>query len=140
MQTQDNTVMCYRKGNRRTWRKTSPPPSKRSIDPLENKLEYMNNKKPSKPSLPNVLEPSKLLLPTGFSEPCLLGTLSSLAFSNPAIQPDCIRQVNGSFQCFLAAPKPHFTLKLGVVSVWAINLSRIWIWRGRSRGKPQGNV
>ena len=29
------------------------------IDPLVNKLEYMNNKRPSKPSLPNVLEPSK---------------------------------------------------------------------------------
>ena len=43
----------------------------------------------------------------------------------------------GFFQCFSTAPKPHFTLKLSVVRVWAINLSRIWIWRGRSRGKPQ---
>jgi len=42
------------------------------IDPLVNKLEYMNNKRPSKLSLPNILEPSKLLLPTDFSESCLL--------------------------------------------------------------------
>ena len=36
-------------------------------------------------------------------------------------------------------PKPHFTLRLGVVSVWAINLSKVWIWGGRSRGKLQRN-
>ena len=41
------------------------------IDPLVNKLEYTNNKRPFNPSLPNVLEPSKLLLPTDFSESCL---------------------------------------------------------------------
>ena len=29
MQIQDNTAMCYRRGNRRTRRKTSPLPSKR---------------------------------------------------------------------------------------------------------------
>ena len=72
MQTQDNTPMCYRKENRRTPQKTSPPPSKRKIDPLESKLEYTNNKKPSKPNLPHVLEPSKLLLPTNFTKSCLL--------------------------------------------------------------------
>ena len=38
------------------------------IDPLVNKLEYTNNKRPFKPSLPNALESSKLLLPTDFSE------------------------------------------------------------------------
>ena len=36
------------------------------------KLEYINNKRPSNPNLPHVLEPSKLLLPTDFSESCLL--------------------------------------------------------------------
>ena len=41
------------------------------IDALVNKLKYTNNKRPSKPSLPNVLEPFKLLLPTDFSESCL---------------------------------------------------------------------
>ena len=29
MQTQDNTPMCYRRGNRSTWHKTSSSPSKR---------------------------------------------------------------------------------------------------------------
>ena len=32
----------------------------------------MNNKRPSKPSLPYVLEPSKLLVPTDLTKPCLL--------------------------------------------------------------------
>ena len=50
MQAQDNTEMCYRRGNRRTWRKISLLPSKQLIDLQENKLEYMNNKRPSKPS------------------------------------------------------------------------------------------
>ena len=40
------------------------------IDPLVNKLEYTNNKRPSKPSLSSVLEPSKLLLPTDFLKSC----------------------------------------------------------------------
>ena len=72
MQIQDKTPMCYRRGNRSTRQKTSLPLSKRLFDLLENKLEYTNNKKPSKPSLPHVLEPSKLLLPTDFAKPCLL--------------------------------------------------------------------
>ena len=41
------------------------------IDQLVYKLEYMNNKRPSNPSLPNVLEPFKLLLPMDFSKSCL---------------------------------------------------------------------
>ena len=72
MQTLDNTQMCYRRENRKTRRKTFPPPSKRQIDPLENKLEYTNNKRPSKPSLPHVFEPSMLLLPTDLTKFCLL--------------------------------------------------------------------
>ena len=75
-------------------------------------MEYMNNKRPFMPSLPNVLEPSKLLLPTDLTKPCL---------PDHAIQPDCIHQTNDFFQCFSAVPKPHFTLRMGVVSVWAIN-------------------
>ena len=52
-QMQDNTSMCYRRGNQRTRQKTSPPPSKRWNDPLENQLEYMNSNKPFKPNLPD---------------------------------------------------------------------------------------
>ena len=134
MQKQDNTEMCYRKRNRRTWLKTSPQPSKSKSIYQRIKLEYTNNKRPSKPSLPHVLEPSELLLPTGFSEPCLLQLSRILQYAR--LHPPMI----GSFQYFPAVPKPHLTLKLDVVSVWDINLSRIQRWRGRSKGKLQGNV
>ena len=57
MQTQDNTKTCYRRENRRTRWKTSLWPSKSKLIHWRIKLEYTNNKIPSKPSLPNVLEP-----------------------------------------------------------------------------------
>ena len=71
MQTQDNTETCYRRGNQKTRRKSSLRPSKLKLIHQRIKLEYMNNKIPSKPSLPHVLEPSKLLLSTDFLESCL---------------------------------------------------------------------
>ena len=40
MQTQDNTPMCYRRGNRSTRRKTSAA-LQAVIDPLDNQLGYM---------------------------------------------------------------------------------------------------
>ena len=73
------------------------------IDLLVNKLEYTNNKRSSKLSLPNVLEPSKLLLLT-----------QSLVFTNfldPAILPDCIRQASpASFGKSPKLPKLQNTL------------------------------
>ena len=72
MQIQDNTKLCYWRGNRRTWQKISPRPSKMKSIHKRIKLEYMNSKRPSKPSLPYVLGPSKLLLSTDFSKSCLL--------------------------------------------------------------------
>ena len=86
MQTQDNTEMCYRRGNQRIRQKTSPRPSKLKLIHQKIKLEYMNNKRLSKLSLPHVLESSKLLLPTGFSKPCLLqffGSHNSARFHLP---------------------------------------------------------
>ena len=69
------------------------------------KLEYKNNKRPFKPSLPNVLKPSKLLLPTDFTETCLLqlfGTHNTL---------DCIRQASpASFGKSPKLPKLQNTL------------------------------
>ena len=85
MQTQNNTETCYRRRNRRIWLKTSPRPY--------------------------VPKPSKLLLPTDFSDPCLL-QLSEFCNSAQLHPP-----MNGSFQYFLAAPNSHFTLKMGVVSI-----------------------
>ena len=72
MQTQDNTEMCYRRGNRRTRPKTSSRPSKSKSIHQRIKLKYTNNKRPSKPNLPNVLESFKLSLPMDFSKSCLL--------------------------------------------------------------------
>ena len=40
-------------------------------DPLVNQLEYMNTQRPSKPKLPKILEPSKLLLPMDLTKSCL---------------------------------------------------------------------
>ena len=64
MQTQGQHTMCYRRGNRSSQRKTSPPPSKRSIIHQKMQLGYMNSNRPSKPNLPDVPKPSKLLAPT----------------------------------------------------------------------------
>ena len=106
MQTQDNTKTCYQRGNRRTWRKTSPRPSKSKLIHQRIKLEYTNNKRPSKASLPHVLEPSKLLLPTDFTESCLLQLSEScnLAQLHPPL--------NGSFQCFPTAPKTSLNTQI----------------------------
>jgi len=63
------------------------------------------------------------------SSSCYQLTSPSLVFSSSsdhAIQLDCIHETYGFFQCFPATPKSHFALRMGMVSVWAINLSRIW--------------
>ena len=97
MQTQDNTKMCYRRGNQRTRRKTSLGPSKSKSIHQRIKLEYTNNKRLFNPSLPNVLKPSKLLLPTDFLELCLL----QLSGSRNTL--DCICQ--NSLASFGKSPK-----------------------------------
>ena len=108
MQTHDNTKTCYRRGNHRTRRKTSLRPSKSKSIHQRIKLEYTNNKRPSKPSLPNVLKPSKLLLPTHFSKSCFLQLFGSHNM------PDYICQAPlASFGQSLKLPKlqnTHYTL------------------------------
>ena len=101
MQTQDNTKTCYQRENQRTQQKTSPRPSKSKQIHQRIKMEYTNKEKLSKPSLPNILKPSKLLLPTDFSESCLL----QLSRSRNML--DCIRQASLAF--FSKSPKlPKF--------------------------------
>ena len=107
MQTQDNIESCYQRGNRRTWRKTSPRPSNSKSMHQRIKLEYTNNKRPSNPSLSHVLEPSKLLLPTDFLEPCLLQLSESR--NSARLHPS----MNGSFRCFPTSPKSHFNTQYG---------------------------
>ena len=64
------------------------------IDPLMNKLEYMNNKRPFKPNLPNVLEPSNKVTPnyvfTNFPDPAISSILHlpSSASSNASQAPN----------------------------------------------------
>ena len=86
------------------------------IDLLVNKLEYTNNKKPSKPSLPNVLEPFKLLLLMDFSESCL--HQFSRSHNTTLLHPPSI---TGSFlensQSFPSS-KTLSTLFIGVTNVW----------------------
>ena len=127
MQTQDNTKTCYQRKQKNS-KKNLSVTLQVEIDPL------VNNKRPSKPSLSHVLNPSKLLLPTDFLESCLHQLFECRNSARLHLP------LNGSFQCFPKAPKIDSTLRLGVVSVCAKNLSRMKIWRGRSRGKPRENV
>ena len=57
------------------------------------------------------------------------------SYSDCAISFKLHPPIDGLFQCLPLAPNPLLTLKLGEVSVWAKNLSRICNLRGRSRGK-----
>ena len=131
MQTQDNTKTCYQRGNQRTQQKTSLRPSKLKLIHQRIKLEYTNNKKLSKPSLPNVLEPSKLLLPTDFSQSCLLQLFESRNM------PNCIHQVSSaSFGKSSKLPKLEntlYTLKMCGLCLGTNLLSRYDNGRGKEK-------
>ena len=107
MQTQDNTETCYRRENQRTRRKNSLRPSKSKSIRQRINLEYTNNKRSFKPSLPHLLDPSKLLLPTDFLEP----SLPQLSRSRNSVR--LHSPMNVSFQCFLAALKFYFNTQYG---------------------------
>ena len=87
MQTQNNTKTCIEEETEKLGEKPlHRPPSGKSIY-QRIKLKYMNNKRPSKPSLPHVLEPSMPLLLTGLMKPYLLQLsritqFSPIAFAN----------------------------------------------------------
>ena len=53
---------------------------------------------------------------------------------NPVISSKLHLPLNGFFQCFPYAPKLLSTLKMGKISVWAKNFSRMCRWRGKSKG------
>ena len=116
----DNTVMCYRRGNRNPRHKTSPSPSKRSIIHLRIKFGYMNSRRPSKPNLPSAPKPSKLLAPTG-----LCRTLSSLAYWIPQLV-HCINQYQ--LVLFKLLPKHRITF------------SQIWVWWDKDLSTSQGCI
>ena len=61
------------------------------------------------------------------------------SYPNPTISSKLHPPINGLFQCFPHAPKLLFILRFGEVCVWTKNLSRMYNWRGRSRGKLKRN-
>ena len=68
---------------------------------------------------------------------CYQRALQSHVFTNCpdlAISSKLYPPVNNFFQCFPYAPKLLSTLRMGEVSVWAKNHSRMCRWRGRSEG------
>ena len=106
-------MICYRRGNRSTWRKTSPPPSKWSIIHQRMKLGYMNSRRPSKSNLPSTPKPSKLLAPTG-----LRWTLSSLA-KRILQSPIALTKMNWSLlNCFPSTKIPPHWYGYGEIRIW----------------------
>ena len=83
------------------------------------------SKRPFKPNLPDVPKPSKLLLQQGYSK------LYLVYLSDSRNKLHVVSAILGFFQCFPAAPRSYLTLSKGVVSVWAINFSMVWKWRGK---------
>ena len=95
------------------------------------KLEYTNNKRSSKPSLPYILEPTKLLLLTDLTKPCPL----QLSGSRNTL--DCIRQtLQASFGKSPKLPKLQntlYTLKMCRLCLGTDLLSRYNNGRGKEK-------
>ena len=69
----------------------------------------MNNRRPSKPNLPNVSKPSKLLLQRGYAEP-----ISSLAYRIPLLNHSINQYEIGPF--LTASQTPHgLLIDMGMV-------------------------
>ena len=129
MQIQNYIKTCYRKGNQRIlWKSLCGPPNR--IDPLVNKVGVQRYQ----------IDPLSLIcqMYLNLSSSSYQRTSLSHVFTsypNPAINSKLHPPINGFFQYFPHTPKLLSTLRLGEVSVWAKNLSKICNWRGRSRGK-----
>ena len=130
MQTKNNTKTCVIKEKTEELDKKTlhGPPSQ--IDPLVNKVGVQRYQK----------EPPSLIYQMYLNPPSssYQRTSSSHVFTSyldPVISSKLHPPINGFFQCFPHVPKLLSTLRLGEISVWAKNLSRICNLRGRSRGK-----
>ena len=64
----------------------------------------MNSRRPSKPNLPNVLKPSKLLLQRGYAEP-----ISSLTYRIPLLDHSINQYEIGSFLTAFQTPNGFLT-------------------------------
>ena len=110
-------AMCYRRGNRSPWRKTSPPPSKQSIIHQRMKLGYMNSRRPSKRNLPSVPKPSKLLAPTRLHRTFVFSSLL-----DPAVHPIASTK---PYQLILAIPQSFPSSK--TLSTLRIDVGCLWV-------------
>ena len=61
------------------------------------------------------------------------------SYLDPTVSSKLHPPIDGFFQYFPHAPKLLSTLRLGKVSVWAMNLSMMCNWKGRSKGKLKRN-
>ena len=104
------------------------------INPLVNKVGVHKYQKDI-PSLiyPMYLNPSN----SSYQRASLSHVFTN--YPNPTISSKLHPPINGLFQCFPHAPKLLFILRFGEVCVWIKNLSRMYNWRGRSRGKLKRN-
>ena len=74
----------------------------------------MNNRRPSKPNLPNVLKPSKLLLQRGSAEP-----ISSLAYRIPLLDHSIYQYEIGPFlTAFQSTKHPSHKYGYGEKRFW----------------------
>ena len=99
-------------------------------DPLVNKFGVQRYQKDP----PSLIYPTYLNPPSSSSKrtsPNLIFT----SYSDLVISSKLHPPITGLFQCLPHSPKLISTLRLGKVSVWAKNLSRICNWRGRSKEK-----
>ena len=104
------------------------------IDPLVNKVRvHKYQKHPPSLIYPMYLNPSSSNYQR--ASPSYIFT----SYLDPAISSKLYLLIDGFFQYFPHEPKLHSAFRLGEVSVWAKNLSRMCNWRGRSRGKLKRN-
>ena len=86
----------------------------------------MNNKRSSKPNLPNVPKPSKLLLQQGYAEP-----ISYLACQMPLLDHNIYQYEIGHFLTTSQTPNGLLTDMGMVRKVLVMYILKIWQWRGR---------
>ena len=104
------------------------PPSQNDL--LVNKFGVQEYQKDP----PSLIYPMYLNPPSSSSKQ-ISPNLVFTSYPNPAISFKLHLPINGLFQCLPHTPKLLSTLRLGKLSVWVKNLSRICNWRGSSREK-----
>ena len=126
--------MCYQKKKPKYLVKNLSAALQAKINPLVNKVRVHKYLK----------DPPKLIYPKYLNPPSSSYQQASpshvfTSYLDPAISSKLYLLIDGFFQYFPHEPKLHSAFRLGEVSVWTKNLSRMCNWRGRSRGKHKRN-